>query len=895
MKVYLFDRLVERRAELAALVAGVPDAQLVGSTEIAAVAAEDAGRLQAEVVIVGIHPADGTGPGLVADLDEACPLATIVVVADEVPARFRSLCVSAGADHVLARSDGREALRRLLGTLARQLVIRMQSDPEDAEARRLRALESYRVLDSPPEFEFDEIVRLAALLCGTPVALISLVDRDRQWFKARIGLDAESTPRDIAFCAHAIEGNGVMVVEDAATDVRFRQNPLVVSEPRIRFYAGAPLLDGDGQALGTLCVIDHAPRALSPLMEQTLEILARQVVARLELRRQFSQLERELRARSQAEAEFRQTAGFHEALIDAIDGLALEIASPSLDITYISRGAERLLGYRLAWWRDQPGFWHQVLHEDDRNRVMGLVLACAEDGEERAIELRMMSAPGEPVWLRGRMQRVPGGPGGRKLRLLLVNVTEVRRAEARAESISTRDELTGLPNRRALKELLHKELSDSGRRGDKLAFLFIDIDRFKLVNESLGHDAGDNLIVGLGGRLHAALQGADIVARMGDDEFSVVCTGLQMAEEAAHVAERLLHEIAEPVWTAGHVFNVSCSIGISVFPDDGRDPDELMRHADVAMNTAKEHGGNGYRFYLPGMNARAVERLNLERDLRIALDRNEFRLHYQPQFSVATGDLIGAEALLRWDHPVHGAIPPMRFIPVAEETGLIVPIGKWVIREACLQLAAWADGGTQLPRVAVNVSGAQFRAGILDTVQDSLGEFALAPERLEIEITESVLMEDLQRALHSLDPLGELGVRVAIDDFGTGYSSLASLRRLPVHVLKLDRSFIADLVTDADASAIVRAILAMARSLGLYTIAEGVEHTAQLEALRSLDCNAFQGWLLAPALPALEFGSRFLMASDLAPGLPPSSKAAPATVPYSGFSFSGPPMSPDHV
>ncbi len=870
MKVYLFDRLVERRAELAALVAGVPNAELVGSSDIAPMVSADATSLRPDVFVLGLHPADGSGPGLVAEIEELCPTAVVVVVADDIPARFRSLCVSAGADYVISRREDPGEVRRVLGNLAHQVVIRMQSTPEDAESRRLRSLESYRVLDTPPEFEFDEIVRLAALLCGTPVALISLVDHDRQWFKARIGLDVESTSRDVSFCTHAIEGSGVMVVEDAAVDPRFRQNPLVVSEPRIRFYAGAPLRDADGLAVGTLCVIDHTPRKLAPLMAETLEILARQVLARFELRRQFAQLERELRARGQAESAFRQTAGFHEALIDAIDGLALEIASPSLDVTYISRGAERLLGYRLAWWRDQPGFWNQTLHEDDRNRVMGSVLACAEDGEERAIELRMLSAQGEPVWLRGRLQRVATGAGGRRLRMLLVNVSEVRRAEARAESVSTRDELTGLPNRRALKELLLKELADSSRRGDKLAFLFIDIDRFKLVNESLGHDAGDNLIVGLGGRLHAALDGNDIVARIGDDEFAVACTGLQMAEEAAHVAERLLHEIAEPVWTAGHVFNVSCSIGISVFPDDGRDPEELMRHADVAMHTAKEHGGNGYRFYLPGMNARAVERLNLERDLRLALERQEFRLHYQPQFDVATGALIGAEALLRWDHPVHGAIPPGRFIPVAEETGLIVQIGQWVIREACLQLATWGKEGTRLPRVAVNVSSAQFRAGIFDSVQDALAACGLAPERLEIEITESVLMEDLQRALHSLDPLGDFGVRVAIDDFGTGYSSLASLRRLPVHVLKLDRSFIADVVADTDARAIVHAILAMARSLGLYTIAEGVEQTAQLDALRTLECNAFQGWLRSPALPPVEFRSRFLLGSELAVDLPPS-------------------------
>ena len=358
------------------------------------------------------------------------------------------------------------------------------------------------------------------------------------------------------------------------------------------------------------------------------------------------------------------------------------------------------------------------------------------------------------------------------------------------------------------------------------------------------------------------LAGRDLVARIGDDEFAVACSGLRVAEDAAHIAEKLLREIAEPVWTAGHVFNVSCSIGISVFPDDGRDPDELMKHADVAMHSAKAAGGNCYRFYLPGMNAWAVERLTLERDLRVALERREFVLHYQPQFDVTDGRLIGAEALLRWTHPVRGDIPPARFIPVAEETGLIVPIGCWVIREACLQLAAWAADGFTLPRIAVNVSAAQFRAGILETVRGALDEFGLAPEQLEIEITESVLMDDVQHALHSLDPLGALGVRVAIDDFGTGYSSLASLRRLPVHVLKLDRSFIADLHTSDDAASVVKAILAMGQSLGLYTIAEGVEQQSQLDSLRDLGCDAFQGWLRAPALSETEFRSRFL-ATDL--------------------------------
>ncbi len=861
LRLYLFDRLVERRAELVALAGDIPGTSIVGSTDIVPIIASEVRALQPDVIVVGLHPNDGVGPGLVADLRGDCPAATIIVLAEYAQTRFGTYCASAGADHVVPRDARLDTLRELLRSLLPSPVV-STTQPAEVELERQGALASYAVMDTPPEREFDEIVRLASLVCNTPIALLTLLDADRQWFKARVGLDVESTPRNISFCDHAIRSDQVMVVGDALADDRFRDNPLVVAEPKIRFYAGAPLIDSDGHALGTLCVIDHVPRTLSPLLSQMLEILANQVVARLELRRQFIAMEREARARTRAESDLRRTVGFHEALIDAIDGLALEITLPGLEIDYISPGAERLLGYRLPWWRDQPGFWHQTIHEDDRGGAMNLILGCAEDGVERAIELRMMSAQGEPVWLRGRVQRITNGGAGRRLRFLLINVTEARRAEARAENIATRDELTGLPNRRALKELLLKELDDSRRHGEKLAFLFIDIDRFKLVNESLGHDAGDNLIIGLGGRLHTVLAGRDLVARIGDDEFAVACSGLRVAEDAAHIAEKLLREIAEPVWTAGHVFNVSCSIGISVFPDDGRDPDELMKHADVAMHSAKAAGGNCYRFYLPGMNAWAVERLTLERDLRVALERREFVLHYQPQFDVTDGRLIGAEALLRWTHPVRGDIPPARFIPVAEETGLIVPIGCWVIREACLQLAAWAADGFTLPRIAVNVSAAQFRAGILETVRGALDEFGLAPEQLEIEITESVLMDDVQHALHSLDPLGALGVRVAIDDFGTGYSSLASLRRLPVHVLKLDRSFIADLHTSDDAASVVKAILAMGQSLGLYTIAEGVEQQSQLDSLRDLGCDAFQGWLRAPALSETEFRSRFL-ATDL--------------------------------
>lgn len=857
MRTYLFDPVLPRRGETASRLAITPGLELLGTHDLPAVAVLECRQAQPELVIAYLDPAGMEGPGLLAELRTACPQACLLAVADRWDDDFAALCRMAGADRLAPAESAAAVLRE---TLAPPAARGRRSSPRRKAPGRGQPGATRAARRPITDPELDTLVTLAARLCGLPIAAIALRESGGVHIAAGTGLDerreagirsaCERMPDALASVAILVEPG------DAPAD------PEVCA---IRACVAAPLLDATGTALGALLVADVVPRTLSTGVLDDLAILARLTVSRLAHAWEIRALEASRSARLRAEREAREAAVMQEAMLSGIDGLLLEVTTPALALHHVSATAEAMLGYRLDWWHDQPGFWRDLIHEEDRERALADVLRCGEHGDSREVELRMTAADGEIVWLRGRMQRLAGDRGQRRVCLALLNVSDHRPAGGLAEATATRDELTGLPNRRVLKELLLQELADAGRRGDRVAFLFIDVDRFKLVNESLGHDAGDHLIVGLGGRLRAVLHGNDIVARIGDDEFAVVCSGLRVAEDVAHAAQRLLRAVSEPVRAGGQEFGISCSIGISVFPDDGRDPDELMHHAYVAMHTTKDHGGNGYRFYLPGMNARAVQRLALERDLRLALERQEFELHYQPQFDVRTGRLAGAEALLRWRHPHEGPVPPSRFVPVAEETGLIDGIGRWTLRTACRQLAQWRARGIELPRVSVNVSALQFRKGFLETVRGCLEECALPPACLELEVTESALVQDIDRAMESLAPLGQLGVRVAIDDFGTGYSSLASLRRLPVQVLKLDRSFVADLVTDPHAGSIVAAILAMSRSLQLVTIAEGVEHDNQLAVLRGMGCDAFQGFLRARAMSALEFEARFAAPQAVTP------------------------------
>jgi diguanylate cyclase (GGDEF)-like protein len=440
---------------------------------------------------------------------------------------------------------------------------------------------------------------------------------------------------------------------------------------------------------------------------------------------------------------------------------------------------------------------------------------------------------------------------------LEAEVAERRSAEARLDHLAHHDPLTGLPNRLMFFAQLRKSLAIAARAGRQLAVLFIDLDRFKEVNDTLGHAIGDELLTAVTHRLTTHLRGGDTLARLGGDEFVCVVEDVTDPREVSRVADKLIELLSRPFVVRDHELYIAASIGICLYPGDGEDAATLVRNADTAMYQAKAHGRGRSHFYTAEMTAYAQERIRLEGLLRRAIEAGELELHYQLKVAAATGRPTGAEALVRWRNTELGMIPPVRFIPLAEETGFIGELGAWVLREACRQMVAWRAAGLVVPRVAVNLSVKQIERGdVVAMVRTALADSGLDPAALELEITESLIM-NTEDALGVLEQFQRLGVHLAIDDFGTGYSSLAYLKQLPVNTLKIDRSFVVGIGANAGDEAIIRTIVALARSLGLATVAEGVDCTPQLDFLRSLGCDEIQGYFFSQPLPAEEFARKW--------------------------------------
>lgn len=446
---------------------------------------------------------------------------------------------------------------------------------------------------------------------------------------------------------------------------------------------------------------------------------------------------------------------------------------------------------------------------------------------------------------------------------VFTDITEVKRSQNRLHELVNHDPLTGLPNRRLLNELLEHSIKRAERDQHKIALLFIDLDRFKNVNDSLGHQVGDKLLLEASRRISLSMRDSDVVARLGGDEFVVMMDMINNPSDAAIVANKIIHALQIEFNIDGKEIFISASIGISIFPQDCSDVDSLIKAADIAMYQVKNKGKNNHCFYSDDLSKSAVERFTMESQLRRALERKQFEVYYQPQVSLITGNIIGAEALIRWNHPELGLVSPAKFIPLAEETGLIVQIGEWVLREAALQAVRWASDEHAIQWISVNVSGVQvMRSNFADTVYGVLMETDCNPSMLELEITESTVMQNTEFVIDTFNRIKQLGLRLAIDDFGTGYSSLSNLKRLPLDKIKIDQSFVRDLPDDLDDAAIANAIYAMARSLGFSVIAEGVETSAQADFLRLMGCEEAQGYLYSKPVTTTEF-TKLLVTKNL--------------------------------
>jgi diguanylate cyclase (GGDEF)-like protein/PAS domain S-box-containing protein len=823
------------------------------------------------------------------------------------------------------------------------------------EDERLDTLRAYGILDTVPEERFDRLVRLVATVLQVPMATLTFVDRERQWFKSRIGVAIAETPREVAFCAHAILAEEPLVVEDARHDPRFRDNPLV-TEHGIRFYAGAPIPDRDGSSSGVLCAIDRRPRPLSPAAREVLRELAAVTADELRLRRATADLAAEAQRHG-------RTAERFAAFLDAASDWMWE-TDPDHRFVYHSAWAESvhpvdaMIG-RTRWeaagddpdhppWPEHRrqldararfrGFRYRMRRPDGRTAHLEVTGQPVFDGAgrftgyrgcgrevtaevealetarafgarlealEQANVIGVCTGVGErlqtandaflqmigrrradletaglawsditpPAWLavdaemRRKVRRDGHCPSFEKefvrpdgtrvpVMLTVVVVDRDRRvwqalvqdmsawkdAEERIADLAFKDTLTGLANRRRFNDRLAAVLAE-GAAG---ALVVVDLDHFKDVNDALGHDAGDALLRELGARLEATVREHDLVARLGGDEFALILRGRRTPDAVATIAARLTDALREPVAFAGHEIHPGASLGVTRFPEDGHEPDQLLKNADIALYRSKARGRRTFCFFEPAMRADAVAKLELTGEIRRGLARGEFTVVYQPVLAIADRRPRGFEALLRWCHPQRGMLAPDTFLEVAEDAGLVPALGRAVLDAVVRQIAVWRAHGDDAGTVAVNAAAGQLKdPAFADTVLGLLAAHAVPVSSLELEITENVLLCEDRRVETAIRQLHAAGVRIALDDFGTGFASLTHLKRFPVDVLKIDRSFVAEIDTEPDSAVIARAIVNLAHSLQMQVVAEGIESPAQLRALELLGCDFAQGYLFA--------------------------------------------------
>jgi len=658
----------------------------------------------------------------------------------------------------------------------------------------------------------------------------------------RIALD-ETIPEGIGLISTAFRTCRPCIAKDNLNDEGLKSGLEGVQKARVA--AAVPLLR-DGLAVGVLFFRSEERRAFNDEVVKLFERIAENVVFGLD------NIEHEAK-RKQMEEELRQSEERYRTIIEAMEEWYFETDLTG-NILFFNDAITRALGYpqknltglnfRTFFTPEEADMLYETFHrvyetgEPIKNFPYRLI---QPDGNIIFAEVSIFSK-------RDQEGKIIG------FRVVGHDLTELKRNEERFQYLATHDALTGLPNRLLFGQLLNHALQSARRYNRELAVFFIDLDRFKMINDTLGHDAGDQLLREIARRLDQVLREIDIVARLGGDEYVVLIEEVTEQSQIITVAQKILSAVIKPIVLKDHEYRITASIGISMYPRDGLDEQSLMKNADIAMYLAKEEGKNNFQFYNPNLKSRSFERLTLETNLREALERDEFSLHYQAKLNLKTNAITGVEALIRWQNPALGAISPMQFIPVAEETGLIIPIGRWVLKTACAQNVVWQDQGLPKVCMAVNLSMRQLMDdNLMQDIRTALQDSGLAPNLLELEITESMLMQNPERIIRILTEIKNLGIRLAIDDFGTGYSSLAQIRHFPIDTLKVDRSFIHDLSKNSEDKTITEAIIAMGKTLSLTVVAEGVETEEQDAFLRSHACDEMQGYYFSKPTPPDQF------------------------------------------
>ncbi len=701
------------------------------------------------------------------------------------------------------------------------------------EDKRLAALREYGIKNVLFDPSLSNLISLAANIFNVPIVLVSLVEAERQLFAASVGVPFCETSRDISFCAHTILKKKIMVVPDALKDARFRNNPLVVGVPYIRFYAGIPLITPSGHAIGTLCIIDLKPRStFTKRDEHNLQDLASLVMDKLEMRRL------EL-ARKASQVRFENIANTSPDTILCVNEKGM--------ITFWNTAAEHMLEYtdeeiigRSINTIVPDAFVVQLNHlVADRDSLMKGV----------TLELNVQAKSGSlvPVELSVSMwednDNISYGA-------ILRDITERRRNEERLFLLAHLDPLTGLANR----TLLTSNLETALKNEPAVCIMMVDLDGFKDVNDSLGHSSGDNILVHVAKKIKATVRSGDVVARMGGDEFALLFPGLNDKKVAGKIAEQIIHEISQAMIIDDHQINISASIGAVLYPEYGLTVQDLLTSADLALYQAKSEGRNCYRFFtrelLEVFQAKHAFQLEFVR----AYEQHEFEMFYQPQVKLATNEIVGAEALLRWRHPERGLLSPAAFLTALENGPWAERVGDWIVETACRQAAEWCRESDRYFRISINLFSAQFRTGMLaQKIMDILARTGLQPSSLELEITENIILRYDENMLQPLKALRDVGIGIAFDDYGTGYASLSMLKNYPVTRLKIDQTFVRTMCESPPDAAIVRAILYLGKSFGLGVIAEGVETLEQSERLRGKGCEEAQGYLFGHPMPAEEF------------------------------------------